>query len=205
MSNYPGDSAGKKAARSWAYDQVTDLTSKYHVIIPSQFGGDIDELVKRKVNPDHIFASDLDRLAAVRASARGCRAYYTSIQSLIQYLVTTDYEIGSVNVDLCNTIQLAVSVLNSVLVNLHVARWSGVVMFTFARGYKDGLADGTQGDSKRIHYLNEFVHRANSKKVIFTKESLYNYQSKTNDSCGSPMSLVVMRADRGKLSCVTAT
>lgn len=189
---YPGDSPGKRLARRWAYDQVPNLITRQHIVIPSEHGGDIDELYYRGVHPRQIRAADISYAAANKAEARGCEGWHGTIQSLIRWMFPA-YGVASINIDLCNTVHKAVDVLNEVLFTTRAHKWQGIVMLTFARGYKDGRG---WTDADRINHLNQNVLRSNLGGVFYA-ETLYNYQSKTETSHGTPMSLVVMRVDGG--------
>jgi hypothetical protein len=222
MSKYRGDSPAKVVARSWAYDQIPekDLFSKNHIIIASEHGGDIDELQGRGVRNERILACDLNHNAVILAYARGVDAVYCSIQQRVRdtLLDRVPATLSSVNIDLCNILPTSVEVLNECLRLLHKAHWDGIVMLTFAVGYKDDLAcngvlcsECKNGpcDTKRLDYLNDNVYRTNKKArcetnqhLPFRKSNLYRYQSNTAVCDGSPMGLVVMRVSNGNIVCI---
>lgn len=221
MSKYRGDSPAKVVARSWAYDQIhmKNLIGKKHIIIASEHGGDIDELQSRGVSNKRILACDLNPNAVILAYARGVTAVCCSVQQLVRdtLLDNDPATLSSVNVDLCNILPTSVEVLNECLRLLHKAHWDGIVMLTFAVGYKDDLAcngvlcsECKNGpcDTKRLDYLNDNVYRTNKKParsralLPFNKDNLYRYQSNTSVCDGSPMGLVVMRVSNGNIVCI---
>jgi hypothetical protein len=201
-NKYRGDSPQKEIARDWAYSNLSkkEIREKAHVILPSEFCGDVEVLKSLGCAPYNIMCADLNPAAVTEAKKRGCQAWFCYVEELVKTIVDSGQadNLAGVNADYCHRIHNAVVSFNFLLETLHSVHWSGYMFLTFTRGFKDGY----HSDSERIAYLNKTVYRTNKRAIVFSPESLCRYQSNTEVSVGSPMALIVMRVGKGKITCI---
>lgn len=196
MGNYKGASPEKVEARNFGYDQPSedDMKTKYHITTGGACG-DVPVLQRRGAPACHILVADIKEGPVKEAIKLGCQAWRCSIQDLVRMVLARySRRLATVNVDLCETLQKGIPILNEVLKDLETSKWSGYVMYTCAWSF-GGLGCN---DRKRLILLNK-IHRSNKEK-IFTEEHIRRY-SGTN---GFPMAFIVMYVDNGHITPIKA-
>jgi len=195
MGTYKGASPGKNEVRSFGYDQIhpKEILSKYHITTAGACG-DVIELLKRGSPSRHILVADLKREPIEQAARLGCQAHLCSIQELVRMTLEGGAQnLISVNVDLCETPQKGLPILNEILRDLKEYKWSGYIMYTCTWSW------GGQGcnDRKRFALLNT-VYRHNKKKIVFSIEHLRRYKG----TKGMPMAFIMMYVRNGHITAI---
>lgn len=150
---YPGDSKGKSAARAYFYNLLTSkkLHEGYHVVIASQFCGDIKYLLGLGVRPERIIACDIDPIARENAGKLGIIVSpFPTIEATSSFaqgpLFKRNGKLASVNVDLCCTLPFAVETMRKVM--FHVG-YQPLISLTYSR-YRDDM----RGNIERLRYMD---------------------------------------------------
>jgi hypothetical protein len=189
-------SPAKDLVRTLAYLQLPRqvLYHKKHIVIAGA-GGDIRRLKEWGVRPDQIIACDKDLRCRMRAKRSGVvLPPYPDIQSDIAKTVDWAYQqyggsdIGSISVDLCETLIHGLPVLNSVA---EVAPEGVPIFYTFKCAQDPGLSmrkNEKQPGHRRLAYIrnNTFLFASVS------RWDFYPYQSWSRNNIGSPMCLAVI-------------
>jgi hypothetical protein len=193
------DSIQKNLTRKAAYDTLTrPQLDRCHIVIvgyledrlePFQCG-DIAELLGRGVAANHIIVCggldskgrqgymlygdnlNIERLTAGEWAERefGCIASpYPFIQDCVKWAVAQGLKLGSVNADLCSGLRFAIPVVKSIL------KATDCPVFLTSCRNRDGLGN----EENRQKWLKEHISLAPDKQK--------KYQSKTENSKGSPM------------------
>lgn len=177
-SNKSSPSPGKEAARAFAYSKLkrSALYNSYHIVIASRECGDIRFLLNMGVPRKRIIACDIDVLA--REAAKRLGVIVSPFPDIVDTVAWANdnygrSNIGSVNVDLCETLPCGLETLGRVF----DADVRGLVFFTFLRS-----RDRMRSTEERLQYLDV---------ALPNRLDHYAYQSYTADSIGSPMSVVV--------------
>jgi hypothetical protein len=182
---FSGSSPQKALARAFAYSKVArkDFYGKTHIVIASRECGDIKFLLEHGVRKNHIVACDVDPEALKAAKKFGVRiSPFADIERTTELFSAYGLPLASVNVDLCMTLKKGYPVLDAVL---DLVYKKAKVFFTFCR-YRDGMKS-TEQRMRMFENLSGIGGQWDA-----TPAEVLHYQSHTNNSIGSPMTVCVM-------------
>jgi len=180
------ESLGKERCRMRGYELCgRALWDTYHIVIASRDCGDIIALRGKNVNPNKIIACDTDEhaLFCVQQMHRGVIiSPHPTIRDTVRWAISQGYKIGSINVDLCESLVTTMPVFEGVWNVVQEAGIKVVLMFTFLRGRDATIVrDCVDTDKARENHV---IHH-----VGVTPTFMDGYNSYTSAKQGSNMAV----------------
>lgn len=178
------ESPAKMRVRAMGYVSIgRQLWTTAHVVIASKDCGDIKFLLSMGVSPTLIVACDVDPKAREAAAQYGVViSPHPRIEDTVEWAYSMGYNIGSVNIDLCETMLNCTPVVASVHATIRRLGIKCVVMYTFAR-HRDATVLHTfpylSPEGARLAYM--------CAAGVPGPTIMDGYQSYTWSSIGSPM------------------
>lgn len=193
---YAGNSPEKSLCRAQVYVRLLrndrkGFYQKKHIVIASRECGDIRFLLDIGVSPNNIIACDTDPHARLAAQVHlPDENIGTDIVETVRATIASGAEISTINIDLCNKLQVGGKILKDILeLTKNGGAANAAVFLTYFCG-----RDNMFSDNERKACLEGYVGRT------LSPNDLYRYQSWTAiRGGGSPMCIAIVAENKKKV------